>query len=78
MAKYKSVLVGLRVVHAGRVRKCYHNKRHKIVKGDIVLEVRDDMNWMGYCAECGAEMLTIAVAEMTAFETALSSATDRP
>ena len=77
MAKYKSVIVGVRVVRAGRSRKCYHSKRHKIVKGDIVLEVRDKMNWPGYCSECGAEMLRIAVADIAAYEGALSSDTER-
>jgi hypothetical protein len=77
MARYKSILVGVRVVHAGRLRKCYHSKQHTIVKGDIVLEVKQDMAWFGYCAQCGAEILNLAATEIAAYETALASETDR-
>jgi hypothetical protein len=77
MARYKSILVGVRVVHAGRVRKCYHSKKHTIVKGDIVLEVRQDMAWFGYCEACGAEILRFAAAEVAAYEQALQSHMDR-
>jgi hypothetical protein len=77
MARYKSILVGVRVVHAGRRRKCYHSKKHTIVKGDIVLEVKQDMGWFGYCFECGNEILNNAAAEIAAYQAALASETDR-
>lgn len=57
MAKHKSVLVGVRVVEAGRSRKCYHAPDHTISKGDICLEVKDRMAWKGYCADCARAML---------------------
>lgn len=77
MARYKSILVGVRVVHAGKRRKCYHSSKHTIVKGDIVLEVKQEMAWFGYCLECGAEILRTAAAEISAYEQALASQTDR-
>jgi len=78
MARYKSILVGVRVVHAGRRRKCYHSNKHKIVKGDIVLEVKQDMGWFGYCSECGAEILKKAAVDIAAYQAALASRTDYP
>jgi hypothetical protein len=52
MAKYKSLLIGWEVVHAGRARKCYHSKKHEVRKGDVVLEVKVNMADQGYCIEC--------------------------
>jgi hypothetical protein len=57
MPKFKSLLRGCRVVHAGRLRKCYHDPKHQIKKGDIVLEVKNNMHWQGYCRGCAAQML---------------------
>jgi hypothetical protein len=56
MPKFKSLFVGYRVVFAGKKRKCYHNANHQIAKGDIVLEVRENLGWKGYCNECAIEM----------------------
>jgi len=61
MPKYKSILKDSQVVSAGRKRKCYHNKKHQISKGDIVLEVKEGAQTpQGYCIECGKEMIRIA------------------
>ena len=66
LATFKSLLIGTRWVEAGRSRKCYHNKKHSIVKGDRVLEVRVGIGWQGYCKNCAAEMIQMAAEELAA------------
>jgi hypothetical protein len=64
MATFKSLLVGHQWVIAKRVRKCYHSKNHKIVMGDVVLEVKVKMAWHGYCKSCATEMIRNAIQEL--------------
>jgi len=67
MPGYKSLLVGMRWVKAGRSRKCYHNPRHAISKGDSIPEVRVGVGWQGYCDACAAEMIRLASAALAQF-----------
>lgn len=60
MAAYKNLLIRSRWVIAGRVRKCYHDEKHSIVKGDHVLEGAEGMKMNGYCEECGQKMIEAA------------------
>ena len=57
MSNYKSLIVSHRIVMAGRRRKCYHDGKHQLHKGDSCLEVREAMHWKGYCFRCAREML---------------------
>ena len=57
MPKYKSLLVGHEVVNAGKARNCRHNGNHRIVKGEVLLHVRDGIAWRGYCGQCVSEMV---------------------
>ena len=47
MAKYKGLLIGWQVVNAGKARKCYHSPKHKVQKGDRVLEVAAGLGMHG-------------------------------
>lgn len=60
MPAHKNLLINTQWVIAGRVRKCYHDKKHKIVKGDNVLEAADGMGMNGYCEACGQKMIAQA------------------
>jgi hypothetical protein len=73
VAKLKSVTIGHRVVPAGRKRKCYHDKKHQIVKGEFCLEVREHIGWKGYCIECGVAMVNEGAAKLDALRTLLNS-----
>ena len=60
MPAHKNLLINTQWVIAGRVRKCYHDKKHEIVKGDNVLEAADGMGMSGYCEACGQRMIAQA------------------
>ena len=60
MPAYKNLLIKAQWVIAGRVRKCYHDEEHRIVKGDNVLEAADGMGMNGYCEDCGQKMIAAA------------------
>jgi hypothetical protein len=66
MPKHKSILIGHRMVTAGKSRKCYHSPKHQIQKGDQLLEVRVGLGWQGYCLECAREMLQLAGDDLSA------------
>lgn len=72
MAKFKNVVVASRVVNAGRKRKCYHAPKHKILKGETCLEVRDGRAWKGYCRPCANEMFARAAALLSQLQQAVS------
>jgi len=57
MSRVKSLTIRHRLVQAGRKRKCYHDQKHQIVKGDSCLEVRDGLGWKGYCLTCANAMV---------------------
>lgn len=60
MPAHKSLLINAQWLIAGRVRKCYHDEKHEIVKGDNVLEAADGMGMNGYCEMCGQKMIAQA------------------
>ena len=66
MPAHKNLLIKTQWVIAGRVRKCYHDKKHKIVKGDNVLEAAEGMGMNGYCEACGLKMISEAKAKLEA------------
>jgi len=72
MPRHKQLVGSARVVLASRQRKCYHAPKHSIAKGDICLEVRDGMNWKGYCRACAEEMLQIADTKISELRQQLS------
>ncbi len=78
MARFKQLLSHVRVVTAGRVRKCYHSEDHPIAKGDMVVEVKGRQNWSGYCRSCGDEMLSATDSRLRELREGLASGIDTP
>lgn len=61
MAAVKNVLKHLSTEVAGRKRKCYHTKKHEILKGETCLVVRDGpQSATTYCAACATDILAKA------------------
>lgn len=71
MARYKTLLVPHRVAVAGRKRKCFHSPEHHVIKGDIVLEVKKQRSWSGYCLPCAREMIRLAQEQLRTAEQGL-------
>lgn len=66
MAAVKNVLKHLSTEVAGRKRKCYHTKRHQILKGETCLVVQDGpQSQTAYCATCAADILSKATKSLT-------------
>jgi hypothetical protein len=57
MAVFKDLLAGARIATAGRKRKCYHDPKHFVSKGEKLLETKKQMAWHGYCHTCAKEMI---------------------
>jgi hypothetical protein len=72
---HRSVLLRLEVRPAGKLCRCKHNKNHLITKGQPRLVVREPgpgTPEYGYCAECAAEMLSLAAARLSELREALT------
>lgn len=66
MAAVKNVLKHLSTEVAGRKRKCFHTKKHQILKGETCLVVRDGpQSQSTYCAACAADILAMANQSLT-------------
>ena len=64
MPRFKSLLKSHEIVEAGRMRKCYHDPKHQIGKGDLCLEITEGLTVRGYCRQCAVEMVDHAAAAL--------------
>jgi len=65
MPAHKSLLVKSGWKTASRKRKCYHDPKHSIAKGEDVLEVAVGMGGVqGYCRTCGQTMVANAISRL--------------
>lgn len=72
----RSVLLGLEVRAAGRACNCHGNKRHRILKGEPRLVVKNPgpaAGEDGYCGTCARAMLTTAQNNLSGLHTALDT-----
>jgi hypothetical protein len=74
MPQPHTLLLRIQVYRAGAERRCYHNKRHSIEKGDIVLQLQLTGAIKGYCAVCAAEMIIRARTHLDFLATQLQDA----
>jgi len=65
----------MEIVGAGRKRKCYHDEKHSVNKGDTVLEVsvKDGLSPHGYCQACAAKMIAQARTDLAQLEISLNA-----
>lgn len=65
MSGYRNLLHRCWIKNAGQRRECSHSKKHVMVKGEPVLEIKVGMTSPdGYCAECARIMLSNAKMEI--------------
>lgn len=72
MAAFKSLVVQSEVVRAGRLRDCHHDrKNHKMHKGDVCLEITQQMKPRGYCVTCATRMIDDSIKKLEGLKHAL-------
>jgi hypothetical protein len=72
----RSVLLGLELRPAGRACNCHGNKRHRILKGEPRLVVKNAgpaAGEDGYCRACAQAMLNAAQDNLAGLYTALDT-----
>jgi hypothetical protein len=76
--RHKSLLVPVTLVRAGRLRKCYHDPRHQIRKGDACLEVKENLSAKGYCLACADRMQVEAARRLAELAAEISRSVPEP
>lgn len=53
----KSLIIGTKIDTAKKAHNCQANQRHRILKGDVRMAVRNGRGWDHYCAECAKKII---------------------
>ena len=68
----RTILIGLEVERAVRVRHCGHNRAHTITAGEMCLAVTNSAGAKkSYCRDCGGRMIDAGSASLEDARTAL-------
>jgi hypothetical protein len=60
----KSLIIGVRVDTAAAAHNCQGNARHRIIKGDVRLKVRNGRGWDHYCRSCADIIIARDIAKL--------------
>ena len=61
----KSLIEQVEIDTAGRAHNCQANSRHRIIKGDVRLAVRNGRGWDHYCVNCAKIMIDRDIEKLT-------------
>ena len=64
MARPKSLIKSLNITQAGRAHNCRSNNKHRILKGESRLTVKDGSDEHNYCLACAAKFVDAAIVEL--------------
>jgi hypothetical protein len=64
MPRIKSLLVQVGIDEALHAHDCQANSKHRIVRGDSRLKVRNGRSWDHYCVSCAAVMIHRDIVEL--------------
>lgn len=64
MARPKSLIKNINITEAKRAHNCKSNVRHRIIKGDFRLTVKEGQDKYNYCVDCGIKFLDKAIADL--------------
>lgn len=64
MARSKSLIKNVNITEAKRAHNCKSNVRHRIVKGNFRLTVKEGQDEYNYCVACGIKFLDKAIADL--------------
>jgi hypothetical protein len=64
MPRIKSLLIRVEIDETINAHNCQANSRHRLVRGDRRLKVRNRRSWDHYCVSCAATMIEHDLAEL--------------
>lgn len=64
MARQKSLTKSLSITQAGRAHNCRSNKKHRILRGESRLTVKEGSDELNYCLTCAAKFIDAAIDEL--------------
>lgn len=64
MGRPKSLIKNIQITEAKRAHSCKSNSKHKILKGDLRITVKEGQNERNYCIECGKRFIELAINEL--------------
>lgn len=64
MPRVRSLVETIAFDHALRGHECQANSKHRIVKGEMRLKVRNGRSWDHYCIACAQQILSKDVARL--------------
>lgn len=70
----RSLLTNARLDMAGNSHDCQFNSRHRIVKGDTRLKVRNKRSWDHYCLQCAQSIVSNSQNSLTHLAAQVSEA----
>lgn len=68
MARIKSLIVQVEVDIAGKAHNCQANTKHRILKGDVRLKVRNGRSWDHYCRTCAVNIISTDIKKLTSLQ----------
>jgi hypothetical protein len=64
MPRIKSLLIRVEMDEALKAHNCQANSKHRLVRGDRRLKVRNARSWDHYCVPCAIVMIERDIAEL--------------
>ena len=61
----KSLVLSVQIDVAERAHNCQASDKHRIVRGDARLKVRNGRSWDHYCRSCADIMITRGIEKLT-------------
>lgn len=73
----KSLLIAVKVDQALKAHNCQANARHRIVKGDQRLKVKNERSWDHYCMTCAQTIVARDIAKLATLQQQLLAIIDK-
>lgn len=64
MGRPKSLIKNIQITEAKRTHSCKSNNKHKILKGNLRITVKEGQNERNYCIDCGKRFIELAINEL--------------
>lgn len=68
MGRIKSLITQVKVGIAGRAHNCQANSKHRLLKGDKRLEIKNGLGWNYYCWDCALKIFEQDITKLKEFQ----------